>query len=160
VPRSAFAVASIVTYWVNWLIALIPLLGIMLVLRQPFSWSLLTVPLGMVLTALFAFGVGLIVATLGAFFHDVHLTYQVLLTAWLYATPIIYPLSIVENERLRDLFRLNPLLHLCELVRTPVYEGHAASLDTWAIGLAVSLSAALLGWWTFTHWRAAFDYRS
>ena len=159
VPRSAFAVASIITFGVNWLIALIPLLGIMLFLRHTISWSLLSVPLGMALTALFALGIGLIVATLGAFFHDVHLTYQVLLTAWFYATPIIYPLDIVP-VRLQGLFRLNPLLYLCDVVRMPVYEARLASLEAWLISLAVSIATALLGWWIFTHWRNAFDYQA
>ncbi len=159
VPRSAFAVAWILTFLVNWLIALLPLLAIMLWFDGQLTWALLTVPLGIVLTALFALGVGLMVATLAAFFQDVRLTYQVLLTAWLYATPIIYPLSIVP-ESLQGYFRLNPMLHLCTLVRDPVYYERVAAPETWAIGVALSLGAVLLGWWTFTHWRNAFDYRS
>ncbi len=110
-PAAPSHVATVITYLVNWAIALIPLIAIMLVLRQPLSWSLLTVPLGMLLAAVFALGVGLLVATLGAFFHDVKLTYQVLLTGWFYATPIIYPLEIVP-EIFRRYFLLNPLLHL------------------------------------------------
>ncbi len=159
VPRSAFGVASIGTHLVNWLISLVPLAGIMLFFGHGFSWSLLTLPVGMLLTALFALGVGLMVATLGAFFHDFLISYQVLLTAWLYATPIIYPFEIVP-ERYRGLFRLNPLLHLCELVRAPIYDQRLAAASTWAICLAVSVGTLVLGWWIFTRWRMAFDYRT
>jgi hypothetical protein len=52
VPRSAFAVATVLTYFVNWAIALIPLVGIMMVLRQPLSWAILTIPFGMLLSSL------------------------------------------------------------------------------------------------------------
>ncbi|MGH9465680.1 MAG: ABC transporter permease [Thermoanaerobaculia bacterium] len=158
VPRSAFALAAIATYLTNWTIAHLPLAGIMLFLGRPFSAALVTVPLGMLLAACFALGVGLIVATLGAFFHDVRLTYQVLLTAWFYATPIIYPLEIVP-ERLRPLFAANPLTLFCRLVRDPVYLGLPAPLAVWATAAAVALGTLLAGWWIFTHWRNAFGYR-
>lgn len=159
VPRSAFAVATVITYLVNWAIALVPLIAIMLVLRQPLSWSLLTVPLGMLLAAVFALGVGLLVATLGAFFHDVKLTYQVLLTGWFYATPIIYPLDIIP-EPLRRYFLLNPLLHLLALVREPVIVARVAPLENWLAALGFSLAALAAGWWVFTTRRSVFDYRS
>ena len=113
----------------------------------------------MLLTALFALGLGLIVATMGAFFLDIRLTYQVLLTGWFYATPIIYSLVIVPESR-HWIFRLNPMLHLVELVRKPIYDGVVAPTEHWLIGAAVSLSVLVVGWAAFTHWRNAFDYRS
>jgi ABC-type polysaccharide/polyol phosphate export permease len=155
VPRSAFALAAIVAYLTNWAIAHLPLVGIMLFFGRPFSAALVTVPLGMLLAAAFALGVGLIVATLGAFFHDVRLTYQVLLTAWFYATPIIYPLEIVP-ESLRPLFAANPLMLFCRLVRDPVYVGLPAPPGVWATATLVAVGTLLAGWWIFTHWRDAF----
>jgi ABC-2 type transport system permease protein len=159
VPRSAFAVATVLTYLVNWGIALIPLVAIMMVLRQPVSWALLTIPFGMVLSSLFALGVGLLVATLGAFFHDVKLTYQVLLTGWFYATPIIYPLEIVPTQ-FEKYFLLNPLLHLVALVREPVIFARVAPLENWLAAGGFSLAALAVGWWVFTTQRSVFDYRS
>ena len=159
VPRSAFAAASVVSYLMNWGLALVPLLGIMLVLRHPMSWSLLAVPLSMLLLALFALGLGLIVATFGAFFHDIKLTYSVLLNAWFYATPIIYPMEIVP-ERLVPLFQLNPLYSLIGLFRAQVYYGEFGSWQTWLVSAVFALGLAALGWWTFTHWRRAFEYHA
>jgi len=159
VPRSAFAVAAVLTYLTHWVIAHVPLLAIMLFFGRPFSWALLTLPLGLLLTALFALGVGLIVATLGAFFHDIRLTYQVLLTGWFYATPVIYPLDVVP-EGMQVYFRLNPMYVLLRLVRLPVYDGAMPPASLWAAGTAIAVSTLVLGWWTFTRWRNAFDYRS
>jgi len=159
VPRTVFAIATALSYLVSWLIALVPLLLIMAVLGHRLSWTLITVPLGMLLTALLALGVGLLVATLGASFHDVKLTYQVLLTAWFYATPIMYPLEIVP-EKYHVFLQVNPLLHLCSIVRDPAFLGQPASLATWFLGAASSVSAVLLGWWAFTSRRRSLDYRS
>lgn len=159
VPRTVFAVATVLSYLLSWAIALIPLLIIMLVVGHPISIALVTVPAGMLLTALFALGIGLLVATLGTSFHDFKLTYQVLLTAWLYATPIIYPLEIVP-EQFRPWFKLNPLLYFCSTVRDPFFLGRVAPLDVWLIATAFSLSTFLFGWWIFTSRRWAFDYNS
>lgn len=159
VPRSAFAVAAVLTYLTHWVIAHVPLLAIMLFFGRPFSWALLALPAAMLLAALFALGVGLVVATLGAFFHDIRLTYQVLLTAWFYATPVIYPLDVVP-ETMQATFRLNPMYVLLRLVRMPVYEGALPPPSLWATGAAISGTALIVGWWTFTRWRNAFDYRS
>ena len=156
--KSTFAVAAVVTHLVNWLFSLIPLVLIMLFFGHRFAWALVTVPVGILLTAMFALGVGLLVATLGAFFHDFHLTYQVLVMAWLYATPIIYPVEIVPAKFL-PLMELNPLLHLCSIFRDPIFEGRVASVDSWLFGAVASLATLALGWWVFTRWRSALDYR-
>ena len=156
VPRTVFAVATVLSYLFSWLIPLIPLLAIMLVLHHPVSWALVTITVGMVLMGFFALGVGLLVATLGATFHDVKLTYQVLLTGLLYATPIIYPLDIVP-EGFRRLFLFNPLLYLVSTVRDPAYLGQPAPLTSWLVAIGASLGMALIGWWTFTTRRNVFD---
>ena len=156
IPRSAFAVATIISYLVNWGLALIPMFGIMLILRHPFTWALLAVPLSMLFMALFALGVGLIVSTLGAFFHDVKITYNVLLNIWFYATPVIYPIEIIP-EQYRGLLELNPVFHLLKLFRASVYSGQIAPLSDWVTGAALSIAAFTLGWWLFTRYRGVFD---
>ena len=157
VPRSTFAVASVLTHFVNWTIALVPLFAIALLFRHPMTPALLTLPAGMLLTFLFALGVGLIISTIGAFFHDVKLIYGVLLTALFYATPILYPIEIIP-ERFRPFFELNPLYYLCRLVRDPIYEGRVAPPETWIIASCVSMVSAVVGWWLFTRSKNAVDY--
>lgn len=156
-PQSTFAVAAALTYLVNWLLTMIPLLLIILVLGHPLSPSLAVVPAAMALVVLFTLGVGLIVATLATFFPDFGLMYQVLLTGLMYATPIIYPLEVVP-ERFRALLFLNPLTHLLALVRDPIYEGRVPEMGEWLLGLVLAFGALTFGWWIFTRYRDAFSY--
>jgi ABC-2 type transport system permease protein len=158
-PRSVFAVATMLSYLTHWFIALLPLTAIMLILGQPLTRAMLAVPLGMIFGALFALGCGLIVATVGSFFPDVKLVYQVLITAWFYATPIIYPLEIVP-ERLQPVFEFNPLYHLLRLVRDPFYGGGLPSAEGWLIVGCLAVATAVAGWWIFCHWKDAIDYTS
>jgi ABC-2 type transport system permease protein len=158
VPRSAFLVASVMSYLFNWSLALLVLAVVMAVMGHPFTWALLTVPLAMLLVALFAFGVGSAVATLATLFHDFILIYTVVLTMWLYATPIIYPLAIVP-EIARPLLLANPLTHLVNLVRAPIYEGRFPSAAEWMTGIVISLMSAMVGLWILTRSRTAMEYR-
>lgn len=168
-PQSTFAVAATITYLVNWLLSLAPLLLIMLLLDHPITPALLAVPAAMAVIFVFTLGVGLVVATVATFFPDFGLIYQVLLTALMYATPIIYPLAIIKQESFRLLLNLNPLTHLLELVRMPIYGDPAASgtdlhgvlpaADLWLTGCGMAMLALAVGWWIFTKYRDAFSYR-
>ena len=158
VPRSAFALATLIAYLVNWALALLPLAVIMLFMDLRLSWSLLMTPLVMLLAALFAAGIGLVVATLGAFFHDIKLTYGVLLTAWLYATPVIYPVEILP-DKLQRLLVFNPMFHLLRLFRALVIAGRVPPVSDWLLTGGICMLAATLGWWIFTHSRQAIEYR-
>ncbi len=158
-PRSAFLVAALLTHLFNWSLALLITAGALVVLGHPFSPALLSLPLVMALTAVFALGIGLAVSTLSVFFSDFGLLYRVLLTIWLYATPIIYPLEIIP-EKIRPLFLLNPLTHILALVRAPIYAGSFPPLSTWLIAVMLSLGAFAVGWWVFTASRDALGYRT
>lgn len=158
-PRSAFLLAALLTHLFNWSLALLLTAGALAVLGHPFSPALLSLPLVMALAAVFAFGIGLSVATLSVFFSDFGLLYRVLLTIWLYATPVIYPLDIIP-EKIRPLFLLNPLTHILSLVRAPIYAGHFPPLSTWLIAIMLSLAAFAVGWWVFTASRDALGYRA
>ncbi len=158
VPRTAYLTAAIISHLVNWVLSGIVLAGVMLVFDHQFSYALAWLPLAMLLTAVFTFGIGLIVATLTAFFHDFNLMFMVVLTVWLYATPIIYPLAIVP-EILRPLLLLNPLTHILAVVRTPIYEGLVPSGAAWLTAGSLSLIAFASGAWLFTSSRRAFEYR-
>lgn len=155
-PRSCFATSAVLTALVHLIVSILLVLAIMLLLGHGFTWSLLSLPLTILPVALFALGVGLVVATLGAVFYDVQLTYEVMLTAWFYATPIIYPVEILPDH-LQALMWLNPLWHLCELVRQPIFHGQMASAEHWWIALLGGSLMAITGWWVFTRWRNVFD---
>ena len=62
----------------------------------------------MLLLLAFALGVGLLLSTLAVYFPDVAEMYQIVLLAWMYLTPIIYPETIVPEAYRWWMFNLNP----------------------------------------------------
>ena len=103
IPRSTFAISAMFTGVVNWLFSLVPLLAIILVTNKSLPWTVVTFPISLILLFAFSLGVGLLLSAVGIYFPDVVEMYQIILTAWLYLTPIIYPESIIPVEMAVDL---------------------------------------------------------
>jgi ABC-type polysaccharide/polyol phosphate export permease len=158
VPKSVFAVSAIGTGLVNLGISLIPLLVITLFLGVKITPAILVLPLSVLLLSTFALGVGLFLATAAVYFADMVPVYEVLLTIWMYATPIIYPVDILP-EQLYWLFRLNPMLYLVQVFRQPIYEGTVPEWPVWAIAAGFSLAAFLIGGLVFTSKSNEYAYR-
>jgi ABC-type polysaccharide/polyol phosphate export permease len=159
IPQTSFALSAIGTGLVNFFLAVVPLILIMLIVGVPIRWSLLFLPVSMLFLAAFALGIGLAISTAAVFFPDVSEMFQIILLGWMYLTPIIYPLDIIPN-RLQSLFMLNPMYHFVQLFRFPVYEGLLPSIRTIEISLGFALVTLLFGWFIFSLKSDEFSYRT
>jgi ABC-type polysaccharide/polyol phosphate export permease len=118
------------------------------------DWLLLLVP-ALLLQTMLTFGIGCIAATSTAFLRDTVHAVGVGLTVVFYATPVVYPLSLVP-PRLRPLIEANPLTHLVDLFRR-AFTLHAAPPPSSVIYLTVfSLLAAAAGAALFARARPHF----
>lgn len=80
------------------------------------SWKMLGLPLIVLQAALTGLGVGLCLATLTVKYRDLNFAVPFLSQLWMYATPVVYPLSIVP-EKWRWLAILNPMVSIVEQCR-------------------------------------------
>ncbi|MBM3152840.1 MAG: ABC transporter permease, partial [Chloroflexi bacterium] len=96
-PRTTFAVSAIGAGLVNAFLTLFPMAAIMLLVGVPLRATMLFVPVSLMILAAFALGVGLLVSTVAVNFPDVVEMFQVLLMAWMYLTPVIYPPEIIPD---------------------------------------------------------------
>jgi ABC-2 type transport system permease protein len=154
-PPALLPLASIVSALVNLLLSLVPLALIMLVTGAAFTPALVVLPASFLLLALFAYGLGLLLAASSVFFRDTVYTYGVLLVAWMYLTPLFYPPEIIPPQ-FALLLQLNPLYHLVELVRAPVYAGQMPAPMHVLAATAFAVVTAVLGFWYFNSARARF----
>lgn len=157
VPRSIFAISVLGNGLINFGLALIPLALIMLVMGHAFSWTLLLLPLALLILAMFTLGVTLLISTFAVFFVDVIDMYGILLSAWFYLTPVIYPPQIVP-ERFMIFVRLNPMYYMIDLFRRLIFEGALPSLEQWVISAVLGLVTLIIGWWFFTKKSDEFAY--
>jgi len=155
VPAALFPLASVASALVNLTLSVVPLVLLMLVTGSTFSWALLELPIAALLLATFCYGLGLILASSAVFFRDAVYTYQVLLVAWMYLTPLFYPEQIIP-DRWKIVVYLNPVYHLVELFRAPIYSGTFPDPINLFAAAAFALGCVGLGWWFFEATRQRF----
>lgn len=159
VPRSIFAISAIGTGMVNLLLSLVPLFGVMLIVRVPIQPTVIFTPLAILFLALFSLGVGLLVSSLALYFPDVVEMYQIVLLIWFYLTPILYPIDILPDQ-IRALIQFNPIMPLIQMFRLPIYDGQIPSSTDFLLAFVISFATISLGWWIFTRKSDDFVYRT
>jgi lipopolysaccharide transport system permease protein len=112
-PRLAIPVATVLSGLVDFAVAFVVLIGLMLYLGiAPTLTALWVVPL-LLLALVTALGVGLWLAALNVQYRDVRYTVPFLTQLWLFATPIAYPSSLLA-EPWRTLYGINPMSGVVE----------------------------------------------
>ncbi|MCU0484951.1 MAG: ABC transporter permease [Anaerolineales bacterium] len=159
IPRTIFGISAIGTALVNLLIAVVPLLFVMLFTHAPIRISVIFLPVSILLLGGFALGFGLILSTLAVYFPDVSEMYQIVLTAWMYLTPIIYPEEIIPQAMLSIIQKVNPMYSIVRLFRLPLYGGRFPTLEEILPALLWSLGTLAIGWVFFTSKSDEFAYR-
>ena len=158
VPRTIFALSAIGTATVNILLSIIPLFIVMLITRAKFYLSLLFLPVPIFLLICFTFGFGLVISSLAVFFPDVSEMYQILLVAWMYLTPIIYPETII-SESMMVFYKLNPMYWMVKIFRIPILNGVLPSWADMGISAAIAFGTLIIGWFFFTSKSDEYAYR-
>lgn len=148
IPKYIFCISKVVVSFVTLLFSLIALAVVMLITGCKFTPYLLLIPIPLIYIFMFTTGLSLILATYGVFFRDLKHLYGILITVWMYITPIFYPISIVP-EKFRFLWELNPIYHYATIMRDIVYYGTMPSEKSLIIGTCFSILTLLIGILTF-----------
>jgi len=159
VPRSSFALSSVGTGLLNLLLAIVPLLGVMLWVGVPIQWTILIAPIPAALILLFTLGVGLFLSVGAMYFADINEMFKVVLRAWMYLTPIVYPESLLIDNGYSWLLTFNPMYYLVRLFRVPFQFGRLPTAVEFLPALAISLSTFLIGWLVFNRYADEFTFR-
>jgi lipopolysaccharide transport system permease protein len=105
-----------------------------------FSVNLLFFPFLIVITSLLAVGIGMLMSALNVKYRDVRYVLPFLTQLWMFATPIIYPLSLVP-EKWRWVLAINPLTGIIEAYRSAFF---AKPFDWIALGISTSITLVIL----------------
>lgn len=139
----------------NQLFATIALLIATVFIRQNLQLTALWLPVLLIPQLLFALGAAWLIASLGVFLRDIAQGITLLLMAWMYLTPIIYPESIVP-ERFRWFIRVNPFTSLVRSYRRVFLDGLAPDWRGLLYFSLVALVVFVFGYWWFARTRKNF----
>ena len=108
VPKFIFPISRVVSSFVNLLFSLAAIILVMLITRSPFHLTILLVWAPLVLLFLFTCGMALLLSALAVYFRDLQYLYGIVTMAWMYATPLFYPISALPPFMVA-IVKLNPL---------------------------------------------------
>lgn len=146
IPKYIFPLEKCLFSFVNLLFSLIAVIIVMLVSGVRFTFTALLFPVPIIYALIFSIGMSLLLSALTVFFRDIVHIYGVFLTAWMYATPIIYPVTILKDHpKLMMLMQLNPMYYYVEYFRDLILYGTVPGLKNNLICLAFSFGMLIIG---------------
>ncbi len=154
-PREILVASNIASWVVSFLLEL-GVLAVVLVVAGNFVLPWLVPTLGLVIVqTMFVVGLGLLVSVLNVYFRDVQHLIGILLQIWFYATPIVYPITVVrdaldDHPALFTVYKLNPMVRFVEAYRDCLYDLRFPALLDSLYLVGVSAATLALGVFVFS----------
>ena len=136
-PRFLIPLGNMVARLADFGAALLVVFVLIAYYRLPLRWEVLSLPLFLLLMMVCALGVGLWLAAINVYYRDVQVIVPFLVQLWLFATPVVYPSSLVGG-RWKVVYALNPMVAIIEGFRWALLGTSPPDLSLW-VSLGVNL---------------------
>lgn len=143
-PRLIIPLISVITPLADFAASFVILLGMMLWYGLVPTWNVLLLPVFLLCALLTALAVGIWLSTFHTRYRDVGYAVPFLLQAWMYASPVVYPVSLVP-EPLRLIYSLNPMTGVIEGFRWALLGADAPDFGVIAVSMGMVLVLLVSG---------------
>jgi lipopolysaccharide transport system permease protein len=153
-PRELLVAATVSSFGVSFLIEMAVLAVALLIAgNMVLPWVLPVLVVALVQAA-FVLGLALALSVWSVYFRDLEYLVGIGLQMWFYATPVVYPISLVEDAfgdrtGLMQLYELNPMTRFAEVYRDLFYSLRWPTLGTSAYLVGCAVVSLLVGWVAF-----------
>jgi lipopolysaccharide transport system permease protein len=143
-PRLIAPLAPVIAFLLDFAIAFIILIGMMLYYRIYPTVMAVLLPLLVVLMMLTASGVGMFLAALNAKYRDIRYTIPFLVQFWMFASPVVYPVSMIP-AKYHLIYAINPMAGVVEGFRSALLGTVAFPTEMVLISSSVSIILFIIG---------------
>jgi ABC-type polysaccharide/polyol phosphate export permease len=147
-PREVLPVSAVLLSAVDFLVSTSVLAALMIWFRVKPGWALLFVPVLLLVQVMFTTAVSLILSMANVFYRDVKYLVDALVTVWMFATSVVYPIDRVGG-RLGTLLALNPLTPLVDAYRSVVLYNQAPAASGFLYVSTFSIVLLGISWLVF-----------
>ena len=132
---------------------------LMIYYQIPVNINFLWIPVFLVIQIILILGIILLGSALTVFYRDVRYVVPLAIQLWFYATPIIYPISLVEENlpQLRTLYALNPMVGIVESYRDVILEGVPPNFTDLGLAAAMSIVLFVVAYYVFKRLEVLFN---
>ena len=143
-----FVLSRIFSSSINLLASFTAMIFVMLAMRVELHYTVLLAPIPLLFIVFFSLGVGLILSAITVKFRDIMHLYSVFVTALMYLTPVIYPMSILP-EWLKKIVLLNPLTNILTMFRDVMINNMLPSISSILLAAVEVAVVMVLGLYVF-----------
>lgn len=140
-PREVLPLGIIGAALFDFLISSSIFVLLMIYYEVPITLQFLWIPLLLGIQIFLMLGIMLLGSALTVFYRDIRFVVPLGLQLWMYATPVIYPIELVEQHlpQLRTIYALNPMVGIVESYRNVILRGMAPNFADLGLSAAVSI---------------------
>jgi homopolymeric O-antigen transport system permease protein len=154
-PREVLPVSAVLVSAVDFIVSCSVLAFLMVWFGVKPGWALLCTPLLLVLQLIFTIAVSLVLSMANVFYRDVKYLVEALVTIWMFATAVVYPIQRVGG-RLGMVLGLNPLTPLVDAYRSAILYNRLPPVSGLMYVTTVSIAMLAVAWLMFH--RAEFKF--
>lgn len=151
-PREVLVFSNVLHACVQFSIEMVLLFIVLLIGGAHFLPWIPVVILTSILLAIFATGIAMALSVLAVYFRDVSYLWVIVTQVWFFATPIVYPPSLLEERAptwVQNILKFNPMNAFVEVYRRLLYDGGAPGLTTMGGLVLISAASLAIGWTIF-----------
>jgi ABC-type polysaccharide/polyol phosphate export systems, permease component len=145
VPKYIFTLSKVTSSLVNLLFSMGAMVIVFVITKVSFSIYMCLTPMVLLELYVFSLGLGLFLAQAAVFFRDIQYIYSVLTTAWMYLTPLFYPMEQLPEGMQASIRMLNPMYHYVTQFRTLVLDQMIPDIASVVYGGCLALVFLFLG---------------
>jgi homopolymeric O-antigen transport system permease protein len=140
-PREILPLTYVAAALIDFLVASTVLAGMLLFYRVPLTVHALYVLPTVAILTMFAIATSLVLCVVQVRFRDIGVAMPLVLQLWMFASPVVYPLSVVP-AKWQALYVLNPMVGIIESFRRVIVQGTSPEMHS--LGIAAAISACFL----------------
>jgi lipopolysaccharide transport system permease protein len=154
-PREVLPFSAVIVSLVDFAVGSLVLVALMAYYQMAPTYALAFLPVVVLIHVMLTAGIALLVAMANLFYRDVKYLFEVVITMWMFATPVLYPSELVGG-RLGLVLRLNPMTPIMDAYRDVILRGQLPAAGPLVEAGVLSLIIFGSGWLLFH--RAEFHF--
>lgn len=149
IPKYVFTLAKVTSTFIDTVFSMAAFFIVVLATRSPFFWEMFYLPVILIQVYIFSLGLSFWLAELNVFFRDIEYIYHAFVTAWMYLTPLFYPIENLPNLLQVLIKGFNPMYYYISQFRDIALYGQMPGMRLVIGGWIWAALALAIGLWQF-----------
>jgi len=156
-PREVIPISYVTSCFVNMLLSFIIIFAVVIFSGVGLNpLAILCLPVIMIVEYIMALGMAMLFSAITVFFRDMEHILSIIIMAWIYLTPVLYPIDMIENKTVQKLFYINPMTSVIVSYRDILYYSKVPDFSTLLIAFGFGVLILFIGCFVFSKLKRHF----